>query len=91
MRVLVALAIVGAIGCGRGDPRVAAGSHYGVGVPRTAFIIGHPPQTYGNSTGSFVALEHVDYRPRLPHAWPPSAGTRLPLTWAQYRGSPSNR
>jgi hypothetical protein len=94
MRVLGALAVavaLGTIGCGRGDPQTAEGAGYGLGVPRTAFIMGRPPQAKGVSNASFVAIEHVDYRPRAPHAWPSGAGWRMPLTWAQYRGSPSNR
>lgn len=94
MRVLVGLAIVGTLatlGCGRGDSKFAGGAGYGVGVPRTAFAPGRPPQAMGVSNGSFVALDHIDYRPRKPLVWPPAAGSRLPFSWAQYRGSPSNR
>jgi hypothetical protein len=89
MRVLVLMAVLGAVGCQRSAPRVAKGSGYGLGIPRTAFTFGRPPQTDGNSTGSFAALEQKnDYRPRRPLAWPPLAGARWPLTWTDYRGYP---
>jgi hypothetical protein len=91
MRVLVALAILGAVGCGRPDRQLAAGSHYGVGVPRTAWTFGKPPQSGGQTTGMIAAPDQIDYRPKRPHVWPPLATARWPLTWAQYRGSPSNR
>lgn len=90
MRVLLLLTLAGALGCGRASV-FSEGSHYGKGIPRTAFQMGRPPQTAGQSTGQFMALEYTDYRPKAPHEWPPTSGSRLPLTWSQYRGSPSKR
>jgi hypothetical protein len=82
--------MAGALGCGKPSP-FAEGAGYGLGIPRTAFELGRPPQTYGQTTASLVSSEDLDSRPKAPRVWPATGGSRLPLTWAQYRGSPSKR
>lgn len=83
--------LMGVISCGRASP-YAEGSNYGVGVPRTNFTFGRPPQTSGQSTGfDRRGIEGTDYRPRRPALWPVNVASRLPWSWAQYRGGASKR
>jgi hypothetical protein len=89
--LMVGALLCGIAACGRPSP-YAEGSGYGVGIPRTNFTAGVPPQARGQSTGrDRPGAEGTDYRTRRPLLWPPTTASRLPNDWAQYRGKPSNR
>jgi hypothetical protein len=88
--VLVVLAVCAALGCKRPSP-VAAGSGYGVGIPRTHLLFGKSEHAADDNLGLPGDVEGTDYRPKVPLAWPPTANSRLPLTWMNYRGQPRYR